>query len=692
MNKHTAIFNNRIILALTISTVLLLSGPVRAGFDEDGNRDFIIANNGEENEVCLVNKSNISCSNISSVTDGSLGLALDDLDKDGHLDVVFANRNENRVCLGDGTGSFICDVMNNDTSYSTNVELGYLDGDGNLDAVFANYDSNPVCFGDGLGGFSCSGISIDSNNSTGVALGDLDSDNDLDVVFANHNENRVCLGNGTGGFTCSNVSSDSNYSNCVKLGYLNDDDYLDVLFGNYHQNRVCFGDGAGAFSSCINASSADNYTVGMALGYLNNDSHLDVMFANRNSPNQLCLGNGTGSFSSCSNLSNDTNETWAVDLSDLDRDGFLDAVIAESNDPNILCFGDGTGDFDCQNMDSTKILSNGVAITKETDPPQVVNVWLVMDTSSPVEGITQIAVRFNELMQRGYGPDGAENPDNYSVTLDGEPLTIRSIDYDPSVKTSIITLAEAFEDGAIEVTVFGSTSITDIDGNKLNGGSGTGTDFTLNFTMDLGLGDDGAGSGSGGSSNGGSSGSGGGRGSGTAATSASNLPGTGFPPGVYTPQKIQPEALAYQPTGGLRLEAPTLGIDTEIMGVPFADGEWDVSWLGGKVGWLEGSAYPAMPGNTALTGHVVDNNGYPGPFARLGELGYGDTVVLHSQGHTYTYSVRQSLTVFPDDTSVLRHEDYDWLTLITCQGYDEQSGHYGFRRVVRAVLVDVSAE
>ena len=49
--------------------------------------------------------------------------------------------------------------------------------------------------------------------------------------------------------------------------------------------------------------------------------------------------------------------------------------------------------------------------------------------------------------------------------------------------------------------------------------------------------------------------------------------------------------------------------------------------------------------------------------------------------------MRENTLVFPDNLSVLGHEDQDWLTLITCQGYAETSGQYGFRRVVRAVLV-----
>jgi sortase (surface protein transpeptidase) len=45
--------------------------------------------------------------------------------------------------------------------------------------------------------------------------------------------------------------------------------------------------------------------------------------------------------------------------------------------------------------------------------------------------------------------------------------------------------------------------------------------------------------------------------------------------------------------------------------------------------------------------------------------------------------------VQPDDSTVLKHEDKSYLTLITCDTYDEETGTYLRRVVVRAMLVDV---
>ena len=39
--------------------------------------------------------------------------------------------------------------------------------------------------------------------------------------------------------------------------------------------------------------------------------------------------------------------------------------------------------------------------------------------------------------------------------------------------------------------------------------------------------------------------------------------------------------------------------------------------------------------------------------------------------------------------TVMRHEDHSWVTLLTCKGFNEDTGEYDQRTVVRAVLISV---
>jgi LPXTG-site transpeptidase (sortase) family protein len=170
------------------------------------------------------------------------------------------------------------------------------------------------------------------------------------------------------------------------------------------------------------------------------------------------------------------------------------------------------------------------------------------------------------------------------------------------------------------------------------------------------------------------------------------LPGTGFAPGILTARPSQPALKAYIEYGGLWLEIPRLGVEMPIVGVTVIDGEWDVSWLGNSAGYLNGTAFPTLPGNTGITAHVWDANNNPGPFAELKKLQYGDEVRIHAWGQVYTYEVRYNYQVNPGNLYPLHHEEYDWVTLLTCEQWSEDSDEYRFRRVVRAVLVDVSPD
>ncbi len=177
-----------------------------------------------------------------------------------------------------------------------------------------------------------------------------------------------------------------------------------------------------------------------------------------------------------------------------------------------------------------------------------------------------------------------------------------------------------------------------------------------------------------------------------AIVAAGGLPETGFAPGVVTSLPAQPESKRYTSYFTLGLEIPKLDVDIPIVGVPKTETGWDVSWLWDDVGYLQGTAFPTWQGNTAITGHVTLPSGLPGPFANLSRLSWSDEIVINFFGMRYVYSVREVSWVRPEDMSPLGHEDLDWVTLITCSGFDEGSGAYRWRTVVRAVLVRVEPQ
>jgi len=115
--------------------------------------------------------------------------------------------------------------------------------------------------------------------------------------------------------------------------------------------------------------------------------------------------------------------------------------------------------------------------------------------------------------------------------------------------------------------------------------------------------------------------------------------------------------------------------------------------LNNNVGYLEGSAYPTLGGNTVLTAHVQQANNAPGPFAYIRELQAGNLAFLHANGLVYVYRVEENKLVSPYNiAAVFKHEEYPWLTLVTCEDYVAKFKTYTSRRMVRLMLISVIPE
>ncbi|MEJ2413049.1 MAG: sortase [Anaerolineales bacterium] len=167
------------------------------------------------------------------------------------------------------------------------------------------------------------------------------------------------------------------------------------------------------------------------------------------------------------------------------------------------------------------------------------------------------------------------------------------------------------------------------------------------------------------------------------------LPETGFTPGVVSEVPSQPADYQYGDLGGIQLMIPALDISLPVLSIPQDEQGWDLTWLWQGAGWLEGTAYPTWTGNTVLTGHAYLASGLPGPFVNLGDLSWGDEIILFANGYRYSYQVRNKALVSGDDLSILGHKDQDWLTLFTCKEYSEVLGDYLYRQVVQAKLLDI---
>jgi len=289
--------------------------------------------------------------------------------------------------------------------------------------------------------------------------------------------------------------------------------------------------------------------------------------------------------------------------------------------------------------------------------------------------IFSIAIEFNMDIKSDMGPQSGNSTANYLLFSDGgngfqtvdcsggiasadTPYQVDSAAYSdgsgsgPYMVTLSVNNGQPLPAGTYRLLICGTTSIENLAGVELNYGADSVLDFSIT-------------------------------------TNTSELPATGFTPGITHTLPVQPADLIYSGTG-MTLEIPSLQQEMTIVGVPQTDNGWDITWLGSNTGWLQGSAFPTWNGNTVLTGHVWDAHNNPGPFVNLRNLRYGDTINIYAWGMTYIYQVRENTTITAFDVeTVFTHEDEDWISLVTCEGFNRASGSYLYRRLVRAVLVSV---
>ncbi len=144
-----------------------------------------------------------------------------------------------------------------------------------------------------------------------------------------------------------------------------------------------------------------------------------------------------------------------------------------------------------------------------------------------------------------------------------------------------------------------------------------------------------------------------------------------------TPRRVGPPAPVATSPQPTRLIAPSIGLDTPVNEMFVVDGVWQVAEY--AAGYLNGTALPGDPGNTALAGHAGLRGGV---FRDLGQLQPGDEILLDAGGWRFRYRVRSMETVWPTQVEVLDPTPTQVLTLLTCTNWDTQ------RLVVVADLLD----
>ncbi len=147
------------------------------------------------------------------------------------------------------------------------------------------------------------------------------------------------------------------------------------------------------------------------------------------------------------------------------------------------------------------------------------------------------------------------------------------------------------------------------------------------------------------------------------------------------------------PTDG-SVQMASLGVTAPIVRVGVGtSGEMVIPRTAKDVAWLDQGEFPGRTQNAVLAGHI-NYSRQPGSFARIGQLGEGDPIVVTMDGRRFEYRVAWVCSFdrrSPRAEQIMGYTEVPSVTLITCGGtFDRRAGTHTNRIVARAELVSVT--
>ena len=290
------------------------SGSVWADFDNDGDLDTFVANQGDQANVLLVQDVTDDGSmrflkvaaGIAEDKGWSYSVAAADADNDGFVDLYVSNGGLSHSGVNflyrNINGDSIERVLNTDAVDSNHASGGAswsdYDGDGDQDLVVANRPTADMqgfklslFRNDGSMDFTRmdeDALPIDATFPMSVAWGDVDNDGDQDLYAGNlyGMANNLYQNAADGTFRVMDggrATTDAGSSYAVTFGDLDNDADLDLVVANWGgASEIYLNDGAGHFEQVTSRAfrRSIHYASSMALGDYDSDGDLDILIGN----------------------------------------------------------------------------------------------------------------------------------------------------------------------------------------------------------------------------------------------------------------------------------------------------------------------------------------------------------------------------------------------------------------------------
>lgn len=144
----------------------------------------------------------------------------------------------------------------------------------------------------------------------------------------------------------------------------------------------------------------------------------------------------------------------------------------------------------------------------------------------------------------------------------------------------------------------------------------------------------------------------------------------------------------------MTLEIPSIGVRTDLLRLGLRENrslEVPPDGPGAPAGWYDQSPTPGDRGPAVLLGHVNATDGGKGVFADLRTLKAGDRIdITREDGTTAVFEFQRGEAYQKDEFPTLRvygNTPGSEVRLITCDGYNPDTGEFDDNYVVYATLV-----
>ncbi|MEG9247319.1 class F sortase [Arthrobacter sp. Soc17.1.1.1] len=177
-------------------------------------------------------------------------------------------------------------------------------------------------------------------------------------------------------------------------------------------------------------------------------------------------------------------------------------------------------------------------------------------------------------------------------------------------------------------------------------------------------------------------------------SAAPSTPAAGAP-GETAPGPAAPAELPVLPASApVTLEIPSIGVRTDLLRLGLRENrslEVPPDGPGAPAGWYDQSPTPGDRGPAVLLGHVNATDGGKGVFADLRTLKAGDRIdITREDGTTAVFEFQRGEAYQKDEFPTLRvygNTPGSEVRLITCDGYNPDTGEFDDNYVVYATLV-----